>query len=89
MAYDNLQHMLAVGTKYGYVKLYGGESVEYTIFHGGNGNSGSNSANQSFGSCHTTNASSLVNDTNNNYSNSGTQQAAVQNPSSNNIFSFF
>ena len=35
MAYDNLQHMLAIGTKYGYVKLYGGESVEYTLFHAG------------------------------------------------------
>ena len=34
VAYDCVQHILAIGTKYGYVKLFGGESVEYTIFHG-------------------------------------------------------
>lgn len=69
MAYDNLQHMIAIGTKYGYVKLYGGESVEYTLFHGGNGSSGSSSSNQSFGIVHTTCSNSLANDNNNNLSN--------------------
>jgi hypothetical protein len=69
MAYDNLQHMLAIGTKYGYVKLYGGESVEYTLFHGGSGSSGTTSANQSFGPVHTTCSNSLTNDNNNNLSN--------------------
>lgn len=34
MAYDSIQHLLAVGTKYGYVKLFGADSIEYTIFHG-------------------------------------------------------
>ena len=33
MAYDTVQHILAIGTRNGYVKLYGGESVDYTIFH--------------------------------------------------------
>ena len=33
MAYDMVQHVLAVGNSSGYVKLYGGESIEYTIFH--------------------------------------------------------
>ena len=34
IAYDCVQHLLAIGTKYGYVKLFGGDSIEYTIFHG-------------------------------------------------------
>ena len=33
VAYDLVQHLLAIGTKYGYVKLYGGEGVEYTLYH--------------------------------------------------------
>ena len=33
MSYDPVQHLLAIGTKHGYVKLYGGEMVEYTLFH--------------------------------------------------------
>ena len=33
MAYDMVQHILAIGTRNGYVKLFGGESVDYTIFH--------------------------------------------------------
>ncbi len=34
MSYDPVQHLLAIGTKHGYVKLYGGELIEYTLFHG-------------------------------------------------------
>ena len=33
MAYDCVQHLLAIGTKNGYIKIFGGDSVEYTIFH--------------------------------------------------------
>ena len=33
IAYDNMQRLLAVGTRLGYVKLYGGESIEYTLYH--------------------------------------------------------
>jgi hypothetical protein len=33
IAYDLVQHVVAIGTRYGYVKLYGGESVEYTLCH--------------------------------------------------------
>jgi syntaxin-binding protein 5 len=33
MAYDVMQHILAIGTKHGYVKLYGGPSIEYTLYH--------------------------------------------------------
>lgn len=34
LAYDCVQHILAIGTKHGYVKLLGADSIEYTIFHG-------------------------------------------------------
>lgn len=33
VAYDTVQHLVAVGTRYGYVKLYGAESIEYTLYH--------------------------------------------------------
>jgi hypothetical protein len=33
IAYDPVQHMVAIGTRHGYVKLYGGEFIEYTISH--------------------------------------------------------
>ena len=33
IAYDLVQHLLAIGTRNGYVKLYGGDMVEYTMFH--------------------------------------------------------
>jgi hypothetical protein len=33
IAFDMVQHVLAIGTKSGCVKLYGGESIEYTIYH--------------------------------------------------------
>ena len=33
MAYDSVQHLLAIGTKNGYIKLFGAETVDYTIFH--------------------------------------------------------
>jgi hypothetical protein len=33
IAYDSVQHLVAIGTRQGYVKLYGGESIEYTISH--------------------------------------------------------
>ncbi|CAF0873638.1 unnamed protein product [Brachionus calyciflorus] len=33
VAYDQVQHLLAIGNRYGYVKLYGGDSIEYTIYH--------------------------------------------------------
>lgn len=39
MAYDSVQHLLAIGTKNGYIKLFGAESVEYTIFHASSSNS--------------------------------------------------
>lgn len=28
-----MQRLLAIGTRFGYVKLYGGESIEYTLYH--------------------------------------------------------
>ena len=33
IAYDIVQHLVAIGTRNGYVKIYGAESVEYTMFH--------------------------------------------------------
>lgn len=33
MAYDLVQNLLAIGTKNGYVRLYGASTVEYTMFH--------------------------------------------------------
>lgn len=45
VAYDMIQHLIAIGTRYGYVKLYGDESIEYTIYH-----SPLSSSSQSFGS---------------------------------------
>lgn len=41
LAYDQVQHLLAIGTKYGFVKLYGGDSIEYTIYHSQSNNSSS------------------------------------------------
>lgn len=41
LAYDQVQHLLAVGTKYGFVKLYGGDFIEYTIYHSQSNNSSS------------------------------------------------
>ncbi len=35
VAYDLVQNLLAIGTRHGYVRLYGGPSVEYTMFHAG------------------------------------------------------
>ncbi len=43
MAYDVMQHILAIGTKYGYVKLYGGPSIEYTLYHSSSIGSSTNS----------------------------------------------
>lgn len=45
MAYDQVQHLLAIGNRYGYVKLYGGESIEYTIFHSQSNSSSSQNFN--------------------------------------------
>ncbi len=44
MAYDPVQHLLAIGSRNGQVKLYGCESIEYTICHINNSNSGSNTS---------------------------------------------
>lgn len=44
VAYDSVQRLVAIGTRYGFVKLYGGESIEYTIYHS------SSSSSQSFAS---------------------------------------
>ena len=33
IAYDSVQRLVAVGTKLGYVKLFGAESIEYTLYH--------------------------------------------------------
>ncbi|RNA10956.1 syntaxin-binding 5 isoform X2, partial [Brachionus plicatilis] len=46
LAYDQVQHLLAVGTKYGFVKLYGGDSIEYTIYHSQTNNSSSQNLQQ-------------------------------------------
>lgn len=79
VAYDPVQHLAAVGTRQGLVKLYGGESVEYTISHvgasSGNGSSGASSAStstcQSFCSISMQSASSSATDSNNNNTNNG------------------
>lgn len=33
VAYDLVQHLVAIGNRNGYVKIYGADTVEYTLFH--------------------------------------------------------
>jgi hypothetical protein len=67
MAYDCVQHIIAIGTKHGYVRLLGADSVEYTIFHGMGSSSSSNNnsplATQTFGTVTATTSGAAGNST--------------------------
>lgn len=78
MAYDSVQHILAIGTKHGYVKLLGADSIEYTIFHGtGSLNNNSPLTTQTFGQVTaTTSAASSVASQSPSQSNGGSLAAA-------------
>lgn len=80
VAYDPVQHLVAVGTRQGLVKLYGGESVEYTISHvgasSGNGSNGASSSAASTSTCQSfcsisMQSASSATDSNNNNTNNG------------------
>ena len=51
VAYDCVQRLVAIGTRQGLVKLYGGESIDYTLCHASTSSSSSSSCggSQSFG----------------------------------------